>query len=261
MSAAFVPALAVATGIYLLTQVRRHMDPNLEENEDSASDDERRGKPRPAAGLRAVPPRRRVYFDHDYAQYANDPTVRRGRAVDKSLYGVSDQEQQVIPVHAADTIPIDPVGDPLWRNRRRGRMILSRDEREVVPLVQSQYQVPYAMADDSDLRSDALRKAAMDRVPQHQELRWDDVALAPLTTEWKPDPNLLLQSVAFKQSRRLLGDTSIDTGFRARAPIPQPDESGMQPPKSAAVLHMSRRQDQDVRNVNSKLPATYGISV
>lgn len=266
MSAAVMPALAVAAGMYFLTQIRRFQDHDSDgdthrSDSDSYSDSDGNDDGDGVQEQRRVPPRRRVYIDTDYAKFANDPTVRRGRAVDKSLYGVSDQEQRVIPVHATDTIPIDPVGDPLWRNRRRGRMILSRDEREAVPLVKSQYQVPYAMADDSELHSDALRRAAMSRVPEHQELRWDNVAIAPQTAEWKPDPNLLLQSVAFKQERRLLGDTTIDTGFRSRAPLAQPDESAMRPPKYAAVSNMIRRQDHDVRNVNSKLPATYDIAV
>ena len=241
------PTLAIAAGVYFM---RHH-------REDSDSDSDCGEKP--IELVREVPPRRVVYADADFGQYANDPTVRKGRSVDKSLYGVDNQEERVIPRHPIDTIPIDPVGDPLWKNRRRGRMVISRDERDAVPLVQSQYQQPFAMSDDSDFRTNELRRVALDRVPQHQELWWDNVSLAPRATEWAPDPNLMLQSVAFKQSRRMLGDTTLDMAIPTRQPIAQPDESSLRPQNKPAITHSGRRQDSDVRNINSKLPATYGI--
>jgi hypothetical protein len=243
-----LPVLALAAGVFMWSNRRKSED---DDSESDCEDNE-------TAKDRLVP-RRRVYVENDYAQYADDPTVRKSRGVDKSLFGVVDQEERVIPLHPTDTIPIDPVGDPLWRNRRRSRMVISRDDREVVPLVQSRYIEPYAFADDSSLRADEFRQRAKDHVTEHQELRWDNVTRAPQATEWAPDPNLLLQSVAFKQNRRILGDTTIDYSFRPRRPISQPDANAMNPARKPVQPSVARRADGDVANVNSLLPARYAV--
>jgi hypothetical protein len=215
-----LPVLALAAGVFMWSNRRKSED---DDSESDCEDNE-------TAKDRLVP-RRRVYVENDYAQYADDPTVRKSRGVDKSLFGVVDQEERVIPLHPTDTIP----------------------------MVQSRYIEPYAFADDSSLRADEFRQRAKDHVTEHQELRWDNVTRAPQATEWAPDPNLLLQSVAFKQNRRILGDTTIDYSFRPRRPISQPDANAMNPARKPVQPSVARRADGDVANVNSLLPARYAV--
>lgn len=168
--------------------------------------------------MKPVPPRRKWADGHDYSQYANDPTVRKGRLVDAQLMGI-DRDCEVQRRPPTDTIPIEP--DLFWRQRRRAHYPITRDEREVVELATDKHHVPYGQQDNSDMFKDEMRARSLARAPRSQDVWWDNVSRPPRQGElWVPDAHLLLPSTDWRRKRRMYGPDDIERSFQThRQPI------------------------------------------